>query len=183
MPRGERLPDDFGFDDFLAALDAIDTPADEELPTDDDGCVEVVTLPATEIALALGRLRDAGLTPHVEMPEADEVPLATARPAGAPASAASPGVSAAPTGAADPARAARVRAILGALGGAANVESVEAVAATRLRIVHRDDHIDEQAILAAGAAGVMVLPPRTLHVIVGLEAPAAAREMQALLQR
>ncbi len=74
MPRGERLPDDFGFDDFLAALDAIDTPADEELPTDDDGCVEVVTLPATEIALALGRLRDAGLTPHVEMPEADEVP-------------------------------------------------------------------------------------------------------------
>jgi len=114
-------------------------------------------------------------------PEADEVPLATARPAGAPASAASPGVSAAL--AADPARAARVRAILGALGGAANVESVEAVAATRLRIVHRDDHIDEQAILAAGAAGVMVLPPRTLHVIVGLEAPAAAREMQALLQR
>ena len=74
MPRGERLPDDFGFDDFLAALDAIDTPADEELPTDDDGCVEVVTLPASEVPGSLARLRDAGLTPHVEMPEADEAP-------------------------------------------------------------------------------------------------------------
>ena len=73
MPRGERLPDDFGFDDFLAALDAIDAPADEDLPTDDDGCVEVVTLPATEVAGALGRLREAGLTPHVEMPETGEV--------------------------------------------------------------------------------------------------------------
>jgi hypothetical protein len=72
VPRGERLPEDFGFDDFLAALDAIDAPADEDLPTDDDGCVEVVTLPATDVALALGRLRDAGLTPHVELPEPGE---------------------------------------------------------------------------------------------------------------
>jgi hypothetical protein len=77
VPRGERLPDDFGFDDFLAALDAIDAPADEDLPTDDDGCVEVVTLPATEVAGTLARLRDAGLTPHVEMPEADERPSVT----------------------------------------------------------------------------------------------------------
>jgi hypothetical protein len=77
MPRGERLPDDFGFDDFLAALDAIDAPADEDLPTDEDGCVEVVTLPATEVAGTLARLRDAGLAPHVEMPEPDERPSAT----------------------------------------------------------------------------------------------------------
>lgn len=72
MPRGEQLPDDFGFDDFLGALDAIDAPGDEDLPTDDDGCVEVVTLPVTEVAGALGRLREAGLTPHVEMPEPGE---------------------------------------------------------------------------------------------------------------
>lgn len=77
MPREDRLPDGFGFDDFLAALDAIDAPGDEDLPTDDDGCVEVVTLPATEVAGALGRLREAGLTPHVEMPEPGE-PAATA---------------------------------------------------------------------------------------------------------
>ena len=73
MPRGERLPDDFGFDDFLAALDALDAPGDEDLPTDDDGCVEVVTLRASEVARALDRLREAGLTPHVELPEEGEV--------------------------------------------------------------------------------------------------------------
>ena len=72
MPRGDRLPDDFGFDDFLAALDAVDSPDDDDLATDDDGCVEVVTLPATEVAATLGRLREAGLTPHVEMPEPGE---------------------------------------------------------------------------------------------------------------
>jgi len=72
MPRGERLPDDFGFDDFLAALDAIDTPVDDDLPTDDDGCVEVVTMPASEATAALARLRESGLTPHVEMPDEDE---------------------------------------------------------------------------------------------------------------
>lgn len=72
MTRDDRLPDDFGFDDFLAALDSIDAPADEDLPTDDDGCVEVVTLPAAQTLAALARLRDAGIDPHVEMPGDDE---------------------------------------------------------------------------------------------------------------
>jgi len=83
----------------------------------------------------------------------------------------------------DPGRAARVRAILGALGGASNVESVDAVAATRLRVVLRDGRIDERAILAAGAGAVMPLPPRTVHVIVGLDAENAARDMRGLLAR
>jgi hypothetical protein len=72
MPRREHLPDDFGFDDFLAALDAVDAPGDEDLPTDDDGCVEVVTIRAADVAGALARLRDAEIAPHVEMPEEDD---------------------------------------------------------------------------------------------------------------
>ena len=72
MPRRERLPDDFGFDDFLAALDAVDAPADEDLPTDADGCVEVVTVRAGELGAMLARLRDAGIDPHVEMPDEDD---------------------------------------------------------------------------------------------------------------
>jgi hypothetical protein len=78
MPRGERLPDDFGFDDFLAALDAIDAPADEDLPTDDDGCVEVVTLGVSDVSAGLARLREAGIEPHVEMPDPDNEAGATA---------------------------------------------------------------------------------------------------------
>jgi hypothetical protein len=73
VPRGERLPDDFGFDDFLAALDAIDAPADEDLPTDDHGCVEVVTLPLAEVPSTVARLREAGIDPHLDMPGEGEV--------------------------------------------------------------------------------------------------------------
>jgi PTS system glucose-specific IIC component len=110
-------------------------------------------------------------------PEAEAVPPPVAEPG-----AASPAPR--PSGRQDdPARAARVRAILEALGGAANVESVDAVAATRLRVVVRDGSIDQEAILAAGAGGVMPVPPRTLHVIVGLDADDAARDMRTLLAR
>jgi PTS system glucose-specific IIC component len=81
----------------------------------------------------------------------------------------------------DPTRAARMRDILRALGGAPNVASVEAVAETRLRVVLNDGRVDESALLAAGAQGVMALPGRVVHVLVGTGAGAAAREMQRLL--
>ncbi len=72
---GERLPDGFSFEDFLGALDAIDAPADEDLPTDDDGCVELVTTPVAEVAATLARLRDASIPPHVELPDELEADL------------------------------------------------------------------------------------------------------------
>ena len=51
---------------------------------------------------------------------------------------------------------ARAAAIAAALGGTDNIESVEAVAITRLRVSLRDaGQIDEQALARAGAAGVM----------------------------
>jgi PTS system glucose-specific IIC component len=90
---------------------------------------------------------------------------------------------AATTDEAGPAPAARVGDLLHALGGAGNVASVAAVAETRLRVVLNDGHVDESALLAAGARGVMVLPGRVVHVIVGLGAGAAAREMQQMLRR
>jgi hypothetical protein len=57
----DRIPDDFGFDDFLAALDAIDAPTDEDLATDGHGCVEVVAMPIGEAARLLTRLHDDGI--------------------------------------------------------------------------------------------------------------------------
>jgi PTS system glucose-specific IIC component len=60
---------------------------------------------------------------------------------------------------------------------------VDAVAATRLRVVLRDGRVDEEALLAAGASGVMSVRPDTLHVIVGLDAEDAARDMRTLLAR
>lgn len=72
MPRGDRLPDDFGFDDFLAALDAIDAPGEADLVTDDHGCVEVVTMALGDAARSLTRLRDDGIVEaHLEANEED----------------------------------------------------------------------------------------------------------------
>jgi hypothetical protein len=62
----DRLPDDFGFDDFLAALDALDAPGDEDLVTDAHGCVEVVTQAIGDAARAVTRLRDDGIDAHLE---------------------------------------------------------------------------------------------------------------------
>jgi hypothetical protein len=69
---GRELPDGFSFEDFMKALDALDAPGDESLPTDAHGCVELVTMPTTEVPSTLQRLRDASIDPHVELPDADE---------------------------------------------------------------------------------------------------------------
>jgi hypothetical protein len=88
---GERLPDGFSFEDFMSAVQDADearaadvrgsdpvAPDDADLPTDGDGCVELATIPAADLPAFLGRLRDAGFTPHVEMPDDEPFDTATA---------------------------------------------------------------------------------------------------------
>jgi hypothetical protein len=74
------LPDGFSFEDFLGALDDLDAPGEEDLPTDHDGCVELVTTPTSEAPAALARLREAAIVPHVELPDEEDraTPGATA---------------------------------------------------------------------------------------------------------
>lgn len=73
MGRDDDLPEDFSFDDFLAALDEIDAPDDVDLPTDWDGCVLVARSPVTEVSAALSKLEEAGIQAHTELPEGEEI--------------------------------------------------------------------------------------------------------------
>lgn len=73
MSPSERLPDDFSFDDFMAALDRLDAPDDVDLPTDWDGCALVATMPVTEIAAAVAKLQEAGMQAHTELPAGEEI--------------------------------------------------------------------------------------------------------------
>jgi PTS system glucose-specific IIC component len=73
---------------------------------------------------------------------------------------------------------ARATAITAALGGAENVERVEAVAITRVRVELRDPAgLDEAALARAGARGVMRLGVGVAHVIVGEDAGGIAAAM------
>jgi PTS system glucose-specific IIC component len=66
---------------------------------------------------------------------------------------------------------ARAAVIAAALGGMGNIEAVEAVAITRLRVALRDEgKIDEGALERAGARGVMHVSDGVVHVIVGEDA-------------
>jgi PTS system glucose-specific IIC component len=79
----------------------------------------------------------------------------------------------------DPEAAQKARDFLQALGGARNVRKVEPCAETRLRLVVGDETvINEDALRAAGAQGVMRLPDRVLHLLVGLNADQYAAEMR-----
>jgi glucose-like phosphotransferase system IIB component len=65
-----------------------------------------------------------------------------------------------------------------ALGGAANVKSVAAVAGTRLRIELADaGRVDVAALKAAGAAGVMTVASHVIHVVAGADAAAWAQTL------
>ncbi|MGQ0815084.1 MAG: PTS glucose transporter subunit IIBC [Gemmatimonadota bacterium] len=67
-----------------------------------------------------------------------------------------------------PARAANIAGIAAALGGAGNIVRVDPCALTRLRVqVRNADAIDEAALEAAGAAGVMRISDGLVHVVVG----------------
>lgn len=68
-----------------------------------------------------------------------------------------------------------VGALLTALGGRANVKDVTAVAGTRVRVeLANPDGVDEAAVRAAGARGLMRLNHGVIHVLVGPNAAAVA---------
>jgi hypothetical protein len=69
----EELPENFAFEDFLAALDEVDKADDVDLPTDWDGCSLLATMPVVEISAAVAKLRDAGLDPHTDVPSGEEI--------------------------------------------------------------------------------------------------------------
>ena len=107
-------------------------------------------------------------------PEADQVEKAS--PVKAPAAA---GVVAKLR---DPDAARKVAAWLAALGGASNVERVDACSETRVRIVLRDDtRASESALLAAGVEAVVKLGSKTVHLLAGLNADQYAAELRGQL--
>ncbi len=76
----------------------------------------------------------------------------------------------------------KAAAMNSALGGAANIISIESAALTRVRVKVRDAGvIDEARLAAAGAAATMKVSDTIVHVIVGADAPAYASAMQAAL--
>lgn len=82
----------------------------------------------------------------------------------------------------DPAAAEKARSFITGLGGAGNIKRFEAVAETRLRVVVGDEsRIDATALQTAGANGLMHLPNRVLHLIVGPNADQYAAEMAGQL--
>lgn len=86
-----------------------------------------------------------------------------------------------PATVADPFTEARVKLFIDALGGAENIRAVDSAAATRLLVTLEDPLlIDEDALRAAGASGVMQTAA-AVHILVGLDAPKYAAEMQRQL--
>jgi PTS system glucose-specific IIC component len=82
----------------------------------------------------------------------------------------------------DPDAAQKAAAWLAALGGATNVERVDACAETRLRVVLRDEtRANESALRTAGIEAVIKLPAKTLHLLAGLNADQYAAEMRGQL--
>jgi glucose-like phosphotransferase system IIB component len=81
----------------------------------------------------------------------------------------------------DPAVSASVLLMIKALGGQGNIVDAGEIATTRLRVVVRDDSlVNEEALRASGASGVMVLG-NTFHILLGMRAGLYVREMQLRL--
>jgi len=79
----------------------------------------------------------------------------------------------------DPDAARKAAAWLAALGGAENLERVDACAETRLRIVLRDEtRANESALEAGGIDAVIKLPAKTWHLLAGLNADQYAAELR-----
>jgi PTS system glucose-specific IIC component len=82
----------------------------------------------------------------------------------------------------DPSAAQKGRDFIRGLGGAKNIQQVDAVAETRLRAVVGDDsQVDEDGLRSSGVDGVMRLPNHVVHLIVGLNADQYAAEMHGQL--
>lgn len=72
----------------------------------------------------------------------------------------------------------RIQNIIIALGGKQNIQTVDAVALTRLRVQVIDNTlIDEAALTAAGVEGILRLPDGILHLLVGLGAQQYAAQI------
>ena len=107
-------------------------------------------------------------------PEADEVEEASLVKAPAPAGLKLP--------LRDPDAARKASAYIAALGGKANIVRVDACAATRLRLVVRDEsQVRGPALKTAGIAAVVKLDGKTLHLLAGLNADQYAAEMRGQL--
>jgi PTS system glucose-specific IIC component len=79
----------------------------------------------------------------------------------------------------DPDAARKAASWLAALGGAGNVERVDACAETRLRVVLRDEtRASDSALQAAGIEAVIKLPSKTWHLLAGLNADQYAAELR-----
>ena len=82
----------------------------------------------------------------------------------------------------DPAAADKARGFIQGLGGAKNIKKVEAVAETRLRVVvGNEGQVNDTTLQTAGVNGIMRLPNRILHLIVGPNADQYAAEMAGQL--
>ncbi|MBO9708218.1 MAG: PTS transporter subunit EIIC [Caulobacter sp.] len=102
---------------------------------------------------------------------------APAKTAVSPAAPIAKPVSALPTAADD----SRAEALVGALGGSANVEAVGACS-SRLRLVVRDSgRVDEAALEALGARGVVRVGERSVHVVLGPDAERVGEAVRCLL--
>jgi len=76
-------------------------------------------------------------------------------------------------------QAARVEKIRAALGGVANIQKLDALAATRLRVGLRDaSQLDTAALKAAGVPATQTLTNGEFDLIVGLDAPNLAGAMR-----
>ncbi len=82
----------------------------------------------------------------------------------------------------DPDAARKAAAWLAALGGAENVQRVDACAETRLRVVLKDEsRANEPALLESGIEAVVQASAKTLHLLAGLNADQYASELQGQL--
>ncbi|MGV1009754.1 MAG: PTS transporter subunit EIIC [Dermatophilaceae bacterium] len=82
----------------------------------------------------------------------------------------------------DPLAPEKARDFIAALGGRTNIVKVEAAAETRLRVVVRDSAtVDEDALSAAGIAGMVPVGDTTWHLIAGSNADQYAGEMRGQL--
>jgi PTS system glucose-specific IIC component len=82
----------------------------------------------------------------------------------------------------DPEAARKAQDIIRALGGRQNISTVEACATTRLRVMLLDETtVDEAALRASGAQGIMRLQRRPIHLLVGTNADQYAFEIRSIM--